>query len=1309
MSNTAVETEGKKQNQATRPALTNGKSSPDASRLGFNRFKSTLSAQETVAIAEIFSDAFEQDITADDIEHAQEKIAAFVEQMDGRVGEGMEDLLALWFARRAPIVDRLNASGATASPDYWGFEIGSLFGGSAAISVLATADLDATAKFVLIDPLDGYYGQAVDPVSGLTVTEDRVRKNLLLAGANMFDIHVLTGLSEDPHIIQSATQYRYLCGYIDGDHTYLGIHNDWFKYTQNIDVGGYVIVDNYHDKHSPEVSHFVDGVVLPELKDFWQPVMEVGQSLILKKIRDVPAEINERLYQHISLPAARRNLLWLQRNLSDAKTRLGEREAGIQHRNEAIEGLKKENQNLKKKIEALTDDSTKLKTLLHEAQHVHGEQERTAERDVAELKTDIIRKEDKIAALTERLDFFKSVHGDSEAKTAKVEAKLQALGDDKTTREVELAKLTERSSWLEQERSNLLDTLKHLKNELTVEQHNPSSSPLAAALKPELDAIDRRLLELSKNKASGGAQKGADSAPADAAYARKLEERNFALEEQFMAPRILLPQLVKATTVRTIEHLARITPGAKLKEQLVDKAQKMRGKAVTSESANKIETPKKVEFAKGDPLPAIPETHEAGPARHDRTFFVNYTFGGKTRYLPRQEFLRHTTRAGQALAQLKDKFRGERCFIIGNGPSLNRQNLFQLKDEFTIGSNYIYMNHDKMGFHPSILSFANHLVIQQRLEEIINLEEPVKALPFYLFKEVGAPKRSMVLNMQHQTPEFSRNASSFVSTQSTVTYVNLQLAYHLGFDEVYLIGVDNRYKQPKRGTEGTVLTQEEDDPNHFSPNYFKGLKWQKGDEEKMESLYARAKMTFEARGSKIVDCTDDGALTIFEKANLDAVVSAAPPPPAKAIASAKSKLRDITEAPQNLDPKHVTITVSPDLADRFGHHFNMDQYLQREAQKRGHALVSICSTHLEQSLADECNWLIPAIPTKTWWSVRNHQVIDRKVAEFREGVRKALRMVDLAYGEATPKTIFMYTGNLPLARALRDEIAGRKNIRIVVQHFYGAMMDLENAEILNETKKTLKDLLGSGAQLALGTKELVAHYEKKTGPRLDFLPGDPSCTFSDADVATMIEQENKQEAPGKEKRLRVLFTPNMNIEKGYLTAVEAARRICEDPVLSARIEPVVRFIPRHDTKPEAIEAAERLRANPKATIAEGVLSDEDFRNQFMDADIVVVPYTVKAFRHRMANSLTDAIYAGKPLVGTSGTYVGNRIDEYECGRTFKDGSADDLIRAISDVADNYETCLKHSRAARKNYFKDRSWNVMYQKIVPNVSDANDEK
>ena len=50
------------------------------------------------------------------------------------------------------------------------------------------------------------------------------------------------------------------------------------------------------------------------------------------------------------------------------------------------------------------------------------------------------------------------------------------------------------------------------------------------------------------------------------------------------------------------------------------------------------------------------------------------------------------------LAALRDRHRGERCFILGNGPSLKRTDLSKLRNETTFGLNRIYLAFPEMGF-----------------------------------------------------------------------------------------------------------------------------------------------------------------------------------------------------------------------------------------------------------------------------------------------------------------------------------------------------------------------------------------------------------------------------------------------------------------------------------------------------------------------------------------------------------------------------------------------------------------------------------
>ena len=76
------------------------------------------------------------------------------------------------------------------------------------------------------------------------------------------------------------------------------------------------------------------------------------------------------------------------------------------------------------------------------------------------------------------------------------------------------------------------------------------------------------------------------------------------------------------------------------------------------------------------------------------------------------------------LAALKDTHKGQRAFIIGNGPSLKQTDLTKLKNEFTFGMNRIYLMFPELGFTTSCLVSINDLVIEQCAAEMAALDLP---------------------------------------------------------------------------------------------------------------------------------------------------------------------------------------------------------------------------------------------------------------------------------------------------------------------------------------------------------------------------------------------------------------------------------------------------------------------------------------------------------------------------------------------------------------------------------------------------------
>ena len=220
----------------------------------------------------------------------------------------------------------------------------------------------------------------------------------------------------------------------------------------------------------------------------------------------------------------------------------------------------------------------------------------------------------------------------------------------------------------------------------------------------------------------------------------------------------------------------------------------------------------------------------------------------------------------QRMRALKDKHRGERCFIIGNGPSLNKMDLSPLQQEVTFGMNRIYLLFDKLGFGTTYYVSVNSLVIEQCADEI----EQLPMLKFLSWRSRNLIRFSPSTIFLYtdgtifQQFSFARDITGPVNEGATVTYVAMQIAFYLGFSEVILIGVDHNFTT--HGPPGLTIESAGGDPNHFSPNYFgKGFRWQLPNLEISELAYRLAKYSFELDGREILDATVGGKLQVFKK------------------------------------------------------------------------------------------------------------------------------------------------------------------------------------------------------------------------------------------------------------------------------------------------------------------------------------------------------------------------------------------------------------------------------------------------------------
>lgn len=244
-----------------------------------------------------------------------------------------------------------------------------------------------------------------------------------------------------------------------------------------------------------------------------------------------------------------------------------------------------------------------------------------------------------------------------------------------------------------------------------------------------------------------------------------------------------------------------------------------------------------------------------------------------------------------SLIALKGKHAGERCFILASGPSINKQDLTLLKDETTIAVSQFFLHPQIDVIRPKYHCFApQHEPFNDETNKIIfdnyigNYKFPVKSF-------IGSTEfKYSYYNYLNKHPEYKIDASfidyssssqlnesnyllddSWDITQNpfslrTVIYIAIQVAYYLGFKEIYLLGVDHDYLNDINRTDHHFYKENKSFSDKEHLEMFTMERW-------FEEYYYRWKQYrlmnefLSTKGISIFNATDGGLLDVFPRVN----------------------------------------------------------------------------------------------------------------------------------------------------------------------------------------------------------------------------------------------------------------------------------------------------------------------------------------------------------------------------------------------------------------------------------------------------------
>lgn len=223
---------------------------------------------------------------------------------------------------------------------------------------------------------------------------------------------------------------------------------------------------------------------------------------------------------------------------------------------------------------------------------------------------------------------------------------------------------------------------------------------------------------------------------------------------------------------------------------------------------------------------------------------------------------------------LKNKYQGQRGFIIGNGPSLKIGDLTTLhkNNEISIASNKIYLSFNHTPWRPNFFSIADP-ILWEKIKHAIHKDIPIVHIPTYLNASQCNKKIKYWYARKNNYTKSLKNISDNIVFGAyggyTVTYENIQIAIHLGLNPIYLIGCDHFYPGEDNVKADEIIKQSEN-RSHFISGYREtGEQVHAAPIDKMNNAFLIANLYAKTSGIKIYNATRGGQLDIFERINLD--------------------------------------------------------------------------------------------------------------------------------------------------------------------------------------------------------------------------------------------------------------------------------------------------------------------------------------------------------------------------------------------------------------------------------------------------------
>lgn len=215
------------------------------------------------------------------------------------------------------------------------------------------------------------------------------------------------------------------------------------------------------------------------------------------------------------------------------------------------------------------------------------------------------------------------------------------------------------------------------------------------------------------------------------------------------------------------------------------------------------------------------------------------------------------------LKKYQNIHKGERCFIVATGPSLNQKDLELVKNEYTIGVNGLCLKFEELNWQTNYFCISDEKAYIN-LHSILDKKGIIYFSPYKKSEKdvncIYTPSDHYNCYMvDYSKKEFTNNIVEGFGEGNTVVIMAIQIAAFMGFSEIYLMGVDCNYNLP-------------DNKKYFVDHGIRGPEQKLGGLRMIKDFEA-IKQYEDKWNVKIYNASRGGMLEVFPRVDLDKVIN----------------------------------------------------------------------------------------------------------------------------------------------------------------------------------------------------------------------------------------------------------------------------------------------------------------------------------------------------------------------------------------------------------------------------------------------------